>query len=158
MTWVRRHLRAGTTAWLLAYAVSFVALVPRDCCAAHAHRPAAGAAAAHAAPPCHEAAETTPPAAVEDGAHCPMPAHGSEGAACPMHGGRAGAAAPSGDCMLAGVCNVPAAALAVVVMNAAVPASLFSFSAPVPSTAPTLPTDERLLSRLTPPDAPPPRL
>lgn len=158
MTWVRRHLRAGTTAWLLAYAVSFVALVPRDCCAAHAHRGAAGDGAAHAAPPCHDAAETAPTAAVEDGAHCPMPAPMSDGAACPMHGGHTGAAAASGDCTIAGVCNVPTAALAVVVMNAAVPITLFSLDVPAPTTASTPLAAERLLSRLTPPDAPPPRL
>ena len=48
---VRRHLRRGVTAWLLCHALAFSALVPRDCCAAHAH--------AHrdaGAPACHELA------------------------------------------------------------------------------------------------------
>lgn len=44
---VRRHLRAGVAAWLLCHALTFSALLPRDCCAAHAH--AASAAADDAA-------------------------------------------------------------------------------------------------------------
>ncbi|MBL8137237.1 MAG: hypothetical protein JNL48_11495 [Acidobacteria bacterium] len=57
MSWVRRHLRAGVAAWLLCHALTFSALVPRDCCAAHAHGARAEAAAeADAACPMHDGA------------------------------------------------------------------------------------------------------
>lgn len=152
MDWVRRHLRAGTTAWLLGYAASFTALVPHDCCEAHAHRGAASHAEhAAAEAPCHETAAPAP--AVGD--HCPMPAHDATGAACPMHGGAA--AAPAEDCRFTGVCNVPAAALSAVVMSAAVPVTAFTLSTPVLALAPPLLVEERLVSRVRPPDSPPPR-
>ncbi len=59
MTAVRRHLRAGAVAWLVCHALAFSALVPRDCCAAHAHAARESAPADDAACPMHDAA---PPA------------------------------------------------------------------------------------------------
>jgi hypothetical protein len=57
MRTIRRRIRTWTFAWLVFQAASLSALVPRDCCAAHAEH------ASHAAPP-----EQAPAGA----AHCPM--------------------------------------------------------------------------------------
>lgn len=67
MSAVRRHLRRGVVAWLVCHALTFTALMPRDCCAAHAH-----AARAEAAP--------------EGDAACPMHDGASPAAACAMAG------------------------------------------------------------------------
>lgn len=54
---VRRHLRRGVAAWLVCHALTFTALVPRDCCTAHAHAARAEAAAdGDAACPMHDGA------------------------------------------------------------------------------------------------------
>lgn len=162
MTLVRRHLRRGVVAWLACHVLAFTALVPRDCCAAHAHAdvPAAHAAHHEAAapattepPPCHEMTGETPAAASApaSGDHCDMPS--SDGAACPMH--RAGAA--PADCSMTGVCHAPEAALAAVLWQAAVPPA-----APIVLTPAVAAVDRvvvaissRALAR--PPDSPPPR-
>src|SRR5688500_16146333 len=39
MSRMRVRLRLWTIAWLLCYVGSYSALIPRDCCASHAHRP-----------------------------------------------------------------------------------------------------------------------
>lgn len=67
MSAVRRHLRRGVVAWLVCHALTFTALMPRDCCAAHAH-----AARAEAAP--------------EGDAACPMHDGAAPAAACAMAG------------------------------------------------------------------------
>ena len=144
MRTVRRHLRRGVTAWLVCHVLAFSALVPRDCCAAHAHARHPGAAEAA---PCHEEAAPAP------GAHCEMGAE--DGAACPMH---AGSGATEAECVMTGVCNAPGAALAAVLMQAAVPALPFTLT-PALATTPTpraLPVT--LVSLLLSPASPPPRL
>lgn len=155
MTFVRRHLRRGVAAWLLCHALMFTALVPRDCCAAHAHGKASAAGttdehAGHAAPaaePCHEVAATPAP-----GAHCEMSA--ADGAACPMH--QTGALPV--DCAMTGVCHAPDAALSAVLLQAAVAVPSFTFTPQVvPGTRPRA-TDVSTTSLAVSPDAPPPRL
>lgn len=57
MSAVRRHLRRGVMAWLVCHALTFSALMPRDCCAAHAHAARAEAAPdGDAACPMHDGA------------------------------------------------------------------------------------------------------
>jgi hypothetical protein len=59
---------------------------------------------------------------------------------------------------MTGVCNQPAAALAAVLMQAAVPSPVFAL---VPRTAHVIlarAADEQRLSLAVPPDSPPPRL
>lgn len=147
MTVVRRHLRRGVTAWLLCHALTFTALVPRDCCAAHAD--AADVDAGAETPPCHETAapaETPAPFA-----HCDMAA--AEGAACPMHA----AEMPATDCSMTGVCHAPEAALAAVLLHAAVAVPPFTLASH--SAAGVLVADAAVspASLAIPPDAPPPR-
>jgi len=144
MNLVRRHLRRGVAAWLFCHALTFTALVPRDCCAAHAHG-ADWAAAASGEAPCHEAAAPAP------GAHCEMAAE--DGAACPMH------AAPvsSSDCALTGSCQAPAAALAAVLLQAAVLVPATSYAPHVLPVTVSPPPDVSARSLATPPAAPPPR-
>ena len=81
---------------------------------------------------------------------------GADGTPCPMHGG--GAASPAA-CQMTGVCNQPAAALAAVLMQAAVPPAVFAL---VPRAAQVIadraPADEQRHSLAVPPDSPPPRL
>jgi hypothetical protein len=144
-------------AWLICHVLAFSALLPRDCCAAHAHSGAAplseAAAAAdhsaHLAVDPHAHHEAPLPA----GTACPMAA--ADGAPCPMHDG----AAPGGAaCRMTGVCNQPAAALAAVLMQAAVPAAIFAFQ-PLDLTAPVVVTaDASPHALVLPPDSPPPRL
>lgn len=67
MSAVRRHLRRGVVAWLVCHALTFSALVPRDCCAAHAHAAAAEAASG-------------------DGAACPMHGGPAPAPACAIGG------------------------------------------------------------------------
>lgn len=143
---VRRYLRRGVVVWLCCHALTFTALVPRDCCALHAH--GAHEATADGAAPCHERAAPIP------GAHCEMAAE--EGAACPMH---ASPASPStgADCALSGACQAPAAALAAVLMQAAVLShSTFHTPLVVPQAA-SRPSDASPRSLASPPAAPPPR-
>jgi hypothetical protein len=153
MRQVRRHLRRGVAGWLLAHALTFTALLPRDCCAAHAHAAHgdhAAQAAEAAAPACHETgADAATPA---PGAHCEMAP--ADGAACPMHD----RAPLAPDCAMTGICGAPVAMLQAVLMQPAVPVAQTTF-APllveelVVHGAPAAPR-----SLAQPPDAPPPRL
>jgi hypothetical protein len=159
---VRRHLRLGVATWLMCHVLAFSALLPRDCCAAHAHGatvpgqaadPAAVDHSAHGMPGTsgheHHAA---PASDTTEGAQCPM--RGADGTPCPMHGGGAAPAA----CQMTGVCNQPAAALAAVLMQAAVPPAVFAL---VPREAQALvarAADEQPHTLAVPPDSPPPRL
>ncbi len=135
MVEARRHLRGGVCVWLVCHALTFSAVVPRDCCAAHSHD------AAPAAPACHELAAAEPPAA--------------DGATCPMHRpARPGAA----NDRLAGTCDAPAAALAAVLLHGTAPHGplelpLVQCTAVMAAWPPSGP--RRSLS--LPPDAPPPR-
>lgn len=67
MTFVRAHLRTSAVAWLVCHVLMFSAVVPRDCCAAHAH-----AEASASAPSCHDA--TPSPAACRLTGTCDAPA------------------------------------------------------------------------------------
>lgn len=152
MRLIRRQLRRGVVAWLACHVLTFTALVPRDCCAAHAHGRAAdeppveSAAPAEAGAPCHETAASPAPEA-----HCDMAT--ADGAACPMH--RPGAA-PVG-CRMSGVCHAPEAALAAVIWQAAIPPSAAEATAPVAARLAAAPVVERSITRAIPPDLPPPR-
>jgi len=153
MSLVRRHLRRGVVVWLACHALTFSALVPRDCCAAHEHAamssPDGTAAAADA--PCHEMAtgRSMPQAVTVD--HCDMPA--SDGAGCPMH--RAGASPVS--CAMTGACHAPDAALASVLWQAAVAPSAPRLVTPVAALAPRAAFAALSLALALPPDSPPPR-
>lgn len=141
MAWIRRHLRRGVVAWLVCHAITFTALVPRDCCATHAHADV---------PPCHEmAAEVA--AAPGMGDHCDMPS--SDGAAYPMH--RAGA--PAAGCAMTGVCHAPEAALASVLWQAAVAPAPLQLVTPAAVRAPRAAPVTPSLALTVPPDSPPPR-
>ena len=158
---LRRHLRLGAATWLICQVLAFSALAPRDCCAAHAHGAASSSSAAvgHSAhgtaaatPAGHEHHAASAPAEA-DGAQCPM--RGPDGAPCPMHGGEA--AAPAA-CQMTGVCNQPAAALAAVLMQAAVPQAVFALL-PRDAAGYTLAAaDDQPFSLAVPPNSPPPRL
>lgn len=152
---VRRHLRTGAATWLICHVLAFSALLPRDCCAAHAHAAEAGAVdhSAHGmpAPTGHEHHAASAPA---DGDACPMRA--ADGAPCPMHEGR-GAASPAA-CQMTGICSQPAAALAAVLMQAAVPPAPFALLPSPWSIALAIAADEHPHSLALPPASPPPRL
>jgi hypothetical protein len=157
---VRRHLRLGAATWLMCHVLAFSALAPRDCCAAHAH----GAVATRSATDVDHSAHGQPAStaaghehhavpAHADGAHCPM--RGPDGSPCPMHDG--GTAAPAA-CQMTGVCNQPAAALAAVLMQAAVPSSAFALLPRDAQPLTFVAVDDQPRSLAVPPDSPPPRL
>jgi hypothetical protein len=155
---VRRHLRLGVATWLMCHVLAFSALAPRDCCAAHAHGTATTGAdvdhSAHGQPAAPAAGHEHHAApAHADGAQCPM--RGPDGAPCPMHGG--GAAAPAA-CQMTGVCNQPAAALAAVLMQAAVPQAPFALLPRAAALVTSATVDDQPFSLAVPPDSPPPRL
>lgn len=155
MSLVRRHLRRGVVAWLACHALTLTALVPRDCCAAHTHPPAAASDVRHDAsapvnaPPCHEVVAEAPAPPMAD--HCDMPA--SDGSACPMHR----AAASPDACALTGVCHAPDAALASVLWQAAVPPAAPHLVTPVAALAPRPLSAPPSVALSVPPDSPPPR-
>jgi hypothetical protein len=72
-----------------------------------------------------------------------------------MHEGRA--AAPAA-CQMTGVCNQPAAALAAVLMQAAVPSSAFALLPRDAQPLTFVAVDDPPRSLAVPPDSPPPRL
>jgi hypothetical protein len=153
---MRRHLRLGAATWLMCHVLAFSALAPRDCCAAHGHGGVTTRAtgvdhSAHgqAATAGHEHHAAPAPA---DGAQCPM--RGPDGAPCPMHDGTA---APTA-CQMTGVCNQPAAALAAVLMQAAVPQAAFALLPRDAQRLTIVGADGQPRSLAVPPDSPPPRL
>lgn len=155
---VRRQLRLGAATWLVCHVLAFSALAPRDCCAAHAHGSSAETSvvdhSAHGMPATPAAGHEHHAASAEsDGAECPM--RGADGAPCPMHGG--GAAAPAA-CQMTGVCNQPAAALAAVLMQSAVPQTAFALLPRDAVRFSTVAADVQPFSLAVPPDSPPPRL
>lgn len=139
MTLIRRHLRRGVVGWLVCHVLTFTALVPRDCCAAHASTEA---------PPCHDMTAAAPAPVMGD--HCDMPA--SDGAACPMHG-----ATSAAGCAMAGVCHVADAALAAVLWQAAVTPVAPVLAAPAVAPAPHVAIAALSIALALPPDSPPPR-
>lgn len=117
-------------AWLLCHVASYSALLPRDCCAAHAHRPAA----------------------VQD--------VGKKGATvtCDMHHAEAAAApAAEPECSLRGTCAGPMAALASLFSNQGIlPAAVVLTPASSTETTPSR-LRENVVSLFLSPDSPPPR-
>jgi hypothetical protein len=134
MTAIRRRVRTVAFAWLLCQVASLSAFVPEQCCISHA----AEAAAKKKAAACHE--EAAPPAP-------------KEGDACPLHEGRT----THDCCAITNACEGPGAQLL----------SLFAFvstfdepiaaSTLLESTSSVIPPGPPLLSRLSLPDAPPPK-
>lgn len=138
---VRRHLPRVVVSWLFCYAIAFTAVVPRDCCAAHAR-------AAHHSPDAATHDSTHASHAVPSHAHCQMAEH--DAAACPMH-------QPAAPCLMTGACDTPTAILQAVLLGPAVLSAPETF---VPLTAPSpwLPSRHaQPVSLAIPPDAPPPK-
>jgi hypothetical protein len=134
---VRQHLRLWAVLSLVAQSAWLFALVPADCCAAHT--PAAEERS------CHETVQVT---------HCPM--KDSTGAACPMH--QPGHAHPAADdCRLTGTCSGPMSAFISLLSAHAVLSEPIGVLSPLSTVQLALDTTEQLVSRLVPPDAPPPR-
>jgi hypothetical protein len=130
---IRRHLRFYAAAWLIFQAASFSTLVPRDCCAAH--RPVQ----AKTETTCHDAA---PPPVV--------------------HGGHAGhhSASPEGDadtCKMRGACDGPMAGFIAQLSLQGVLSDPFQFAPSMIAGGLDMLPREHLISRLVPPDSPPPR-
>lgn len=142
MALFRRRMRLWVAAWLMVQAASLFALVPRDCCAAH--RPAASVEP----PSCHEKIAAL---------MCPMRA--ADGTPCPMHRGGHGDAEQESHkkCSIRGTCAGPMAALFRLLSDPGVfDGSLIVLpGVDAGSVAPV--TQENLVTRLTPPDPPPPR-
>ena len=144
---LRHHLRFWVMTWLVFQVVSLSALVPRDCCAAHR-------VAATKEKTCHKEAAATPQPA--HGVHCPMP--GASGEACPMHAERHdGHQTPRAKCMMQGTCGGPMAALFVIISNHGVLTDSPQLARDLSTTPVPAPAREDVVSRFTPPDAPPPR-
>jgi hypothetical protein len=140
MRLLRRHLRPWVAAWLAFQLASLSAFVPRDCCAAHRR----ATSSKHS---CHQNTAAT---------HCPMRA--AAGAACPMHQGRhTGADASSEACSMRGMCNGPMAALAALLSIHGVLTDSFVTVPDLHVTDVAARTREHLITRLAPPDPPPPR-
>ena len=154
---VRRHLRFGAATWLVCHVLAFSALLPRDCCAAHAHGAAAAGDqvaldhSAHGMPAATGHEHHTSPAP-EDGAQCPM--RRADGTPCPMHDGAGSSAA----CQMTGVCNQPAVALAAVLMQAAVPQAIVALLPRSADLVAVRGAHEQPHTLALPPDSPPPRL
>jgi hypothetical protein len=139
MSSIRRRLGAWSIAWLLCQVASLSALVPQECCAAHSTSHDASHEASHGAAPgdLHAAAHGTAHGVTQDRSHgtatdtsaeCPKAPAAAEcpmghaaGDACPMHQSGASEQAASdrtasdqttADCVMRGMCNGPAVALA----------------------------------------------
>jgi hypothetical protein len=149
MRTLRRRLHGWVIAWMTFQVVSLSALVPRDCCEAHAHKATMASSHDHTS------------------AHCPMRA--VDGKPCQMHEAPANhhdhgtvpqesQATPTGeDCVMRGSCDGPTAGFIALLSHAG-----------VLTEAPSLPVDldmrpsvvrvvEQVVSRLESPDSPPPR-
>jgi hypothetical protein len=140
MTLLRRHLRLWVAAWLAFQVASLSAFVPRDCCAAHRR----ATSSKHS---CHQNDPAT---------HCPMRA--AAGAACAMHqGSHTGADASNQACSMRGTCDGPMAALLALLSNHGVLTDSFVTLPDPQVTDVAARTREHLITRLAPPDPPPPR-
>jgi len=139
---LRRHLQLWVAAWLVFQVASLSALVPRDCCAAH--RPGA----TRAKPTCHEKVADT---------QCPMRA--ADGKPCPMHRGDHNEAADTSrdGCTMRGTCTGPIAALFAQLSNHGILTDQFQLLIDLHAGSTGIRTRENLITRLAPPDTPPPR-
>jgi hypothetical protein len=142
MTTIRRRLRFWVAAWLVFQVASLSALVPRACCVAYR------AAATDKEPDCHGNSAAS---------HCPMPA--ADGTPCPMHqsGHHDAGEASSDRCSMRATCDGPVAALFALLSNYGVLSDSYVMSPDVHAGSVSLQTRETLISRLAPPDSPPPR-
>src|SRR6185436_20429484 len=134
MTAIRRRVRAVAFAWLLCQVASLSAFVPEQCCIAHA----AEAAAKAKAGACHE--EATPPAS-------------KEGDACPLHKGRT----THDCCAITNACDGPGAQLLSLFAFVSTVDEPIASSTILDSASSFVPPSPPLLSRLSLPDAPPPK-
>jgi hypothetical protein len=137
MTGFRRHLRGFVTAWLVFQVSSLSAFVPRDCCLAHQRHHQDPAGAEEQKPACHEAA-----------ASAVVQTH---------HDGIQPTSSPKPECAMRGTCNGPLAAIAALLSNHAVVSDAFIVSLHFQTAAVVPAGHESLVSRLVPPDSPPPR-
>ena len=143
---LRRRLHGWVTAWLVFQVVSVSALVPRDCCDAHAH-------AAKAAEPCHDTVAAS---------HCTMPV--PDGTPCPMHREQAShhehgrpPADPVEDCSMRGICDGPEVAFMALLSHAGVLTESVIVPVDLDARESVAPIREHIASRLASPDPPPPR-
>ena len=130
----RRRVRAVAFAWLLCQVASLSAFVPGQCCLSHA----AEAAAKVKAAACHE--EAAPPAS-------------KEGDACPLHKGRT----THDCCAITNACDGPGAQLLSLFAFVSTVDEPITSSTMLDSTSSFVPPTPPLLSRLSLPDAPPPK-
>lgn len=138
---IRRSLRLLVAIWLVVQVASLSALVPRDCCAAHSSTNAAK-------PACHEKAAAT---------QCPMRA--ADGTPCPMHRGDHHEAAGSSrdGCAMRSTCDGPMAALFAQLSNYGILTDQVQVRPDLHVGSGPPSTRAQLVSRLVPPDPPPPR-
>ena len=139
---IRNRVRVVACAWLLCQAAALSAFVPENCCISHAEE----RAAKEKQEACHESEPVEP----KPGDACPMQ-HG-DGAACPMHSSK------SADCCaMTNGCDGPGSNLMSLfaylgAIERPVSTTIDPDSAPAFISASTSP-----LSRVTRPDAPPPK-
>ncbi len=143
MTTIRRRLRFWVAAWLVFQVASLSALVPRACCVPYR------AAAATQEPDCHGNSAAS---------HCPVRA--AAGTPCPMHKSdhRDAEEKPSDNCSMRATCGGPLAAMFALLSNYGALSDLFLIAPDVHAGSVSLQTRENLISRLAPPDSPPPRI
>ena len=134
MTLLRRRVRAVAFAWLLCQVASLSAFVPEQCCISHA----AEAAAKEQAAACHEEA--------------PAPAP-EEGDACPLHEGRT----THDCCAITTACDGPGKQLLSLFAYVSTVDEPITPSTILDSTSWFVPPAPPPLSRLSLPDAPPPK-
>jgi hypothetical protein len=142
MTTIRRRLRFWVAAWLLFQVASLSALVPRACCVSHR------AAATDQEPNCHG-----------NSAASNCPGHAAHGTPCPMHTSdrHDGEEQASDRCSMRATCDGPVAAMFALLSNYGVLSEPFPILPDVHAGSVSLQTRENLISRLAPPDSPPPR-
>jgi hypothetical protein len=128
MTTIRRRLRFWVAAWLLFQVASLSALVPRACCVPHR-------------------AAATDQAGAADGTPCPMHKSGHHDAE----------EIPSHRCSMRATCDGPVAAMFALLSNYGVLSESLLILPDVHAGSVSLQTHENLISRLAPPDSPPPR-
>jgi hypothetical protein len=142
MTTIRRRLRFWVAAWLVFQVASLSALVPRACCVPYR------AAAAEKPPDCHGNSAAS---------HCPK--HAADATPCPMHkSGHHEAEETSSDrCSMRATCDGPVAAMFALLANYGVLSDSFLIVPDDHADSVSLQTRLNLITRLAPPDSPPPR-
>jgi hypothetical protein len=138
MTTLRYRLHLWVAAWLIFQVATLSALVPRDCCAAHkAQHQKPRPATAKASPVGHGSV------------HHGMAHHGVN---------KAARKTPMEQCVMRGTCKGPMSAVIALLSHHGVPpVEAFTLAPDLGSTVTAGAITERVSSRLTPPDLPPPR-